>query len=380
MLRRQVVWLIFATLVALCAPVAAANYTDWTQPFDADANTRLLLHFDEALWSTTVVDSAPNPVDGTLNAGLAAQTDHHVASDKPGFGNALQITYTGAAKKVDFPVVTGAPKFWMGPSDFTMESWIHPHESNTYWMIFENYTGGDYNWGMLYDPPTAKMYMYFSWYGLGGWKDFTDWSTKWELETWNHAAVTVQRRSDTGGRDVVKFFKNGVQVFRKDVTGWGIFSDQVDGPASFGGRWIDGNRDYTVLGKIDEFRLSDVIRYGTQDIAIDGTVTLQGYTGDLALVPVTVELKQGATVLQTQTVTLSANPDVFSFASLQAGTYDVTISAPGFLRKVVTGITVAAGDTGSADAVMISGDIDGDNQVTSTDLSTTMKNINVTGD
>ncbi len=356
MLRRQLVWLSLAVFVALCAPLCAQNYTDWTQPFDADANTRLLLHFDEDLTSTTVIDSAPNPVNGTLNTGLAGQVDHHVVSDKAGFGNALRIHYTGFIyKNVGFPEVPYPDnvKFWMGPSDFTMEAWIRPVEPNTYWVIFVNYTGGDYNWGMLYDA--GKMRMYLGWYGFGGWKDVTDSSTDWEIGVWNHAAVTVQRRSDTGGRDIVKFWKNGEQVLRQDVTGWG-FSEggpdpdtgeptAVNGPATLGGR-MDGHPYYNVLGQIDEFRLSDVLRYGTQEISIGGTVTLQGYVGDLTLVPVTVELKQGATVLQTQTVTFTSNPGIFSFGNMEAGTYDVAISAPGFLKQVVTGITVAEGDTG----------------------------------
>lgn len=287
MLKKQVVWIFSVVLVVMCVPMLAANYTDWTQPFDADANTRLLLHFDEALTATTVIDSAANPVNGTLNAGLAAQAGHHVVSDKAGFGNALQITYTGPYKKVDFPEqpYPANPKFWMGPSDFTLEAWIRPFESNTYWIIFENFTGGDYNWGMLYE--SGKMHMYFGWYG-GGWRDVTDHVTSWDNGTWAHAAVTVQRRSDTGGRDVIKFWKNGVMVFRQDVTGWGFFAGGIDpetgdpvavnGPGVLGGRW-DGFPDYNTLGKIDEFRLSNIMRYGTQDIAIGGTVTLQGYTG-----------------------------------------------------------------------------------------------------
>ena len=98
-----------------------------------------------------------------------------------------------------------------------------------------------------------------------------------------------EERSNTGGRDV-DFWKNSVKVFQQDVTGWGYslrgndpdtgLPTAVNGPASFAGRWIDGHQDYTVLGKIDEFRLSDTIRLGTLE---SGSNTWFMYSASLSI-------------------------------------------------------------------------------------------------
>jgi hypothetical protein len=245
--------------VFVCIPAFAANYTDWTQPFDADANTRLLLHFNDGLTANTANDSSANGVNGTLNAGLAGQADHYVASSQAGFGNALKIVYDGAAKKIDLPT---SPALASYTEDLTIECWIKPYEANSYWTILQNYTGGNYCWNFTY--VAGKMRMGFGWYGAGDWQDVMDTVTDWDTgpnAAWQHAAVTWEKHSDTGGTDTVRFWKNGVKVFEADTTLKGI-SNPIDGPAGVGGRWLDGHPWYNFLGQMDELRMSDTIRYG----------------------------------------------------------------------------------------------------------------------
>lgn len=246
-----------------CIPAFAANYTDWTKPFDSDANTRLLLHFDDGLTANTAVDSSGNVINGTMNEGLAGQANHYVVSGQVDFGNALKIVYDGANKKIDLPA---SPQLASYNEDLTIECWIKPFEPNTYWTILQNYTGGNYAWNFTY--VAGKMRMGLSWYSNGNWQGVQDNVTDWEAGAnapWQHAAVTWEKLSDTGGLDTVRFWKNGVKVFEQDTTLLGT-SNPVEGPAGVGGRWLDGYRDYNFLGQMDELRMSDTIRYGAAPV------------------------------------------------------------------------------------------------------------------
>jgi len=223
----------------------------------------LLLRFDDGLDAVTANDSSGNNINGTLNAGLAGQANHYVASDQAGFGNALKIVYDGAYKKIDLPA---DDKLAIGDKDLTIECWLKPYEANSYWNIVQNYTGGDYQWTFTY--VAGKMRMGLGWYSAGAWQVVQDDVTDWEAgpnAPWVHAAVTHERRSDTGGVDVVKFWKNGVMVFEQDSTLLGL-PNPIGGPAGVAVRWIDGHPWYNFLGQMDELRISDSIRYGAAPV------------------------------------------------------------------------------------------------------------------
>ena len=61
------------------------------------------------------------------------------------------------------------------------------------------------------------------------------------------------------------------------------------------------------------------------------------------------------------------------------GSYDVAVSATKWLRKLEP-CTVAAGQETPLTVSLKNGDLDGDNQVTSTDLSVVLENLDAIGD
>ncbi len=245
--------------------------------------------------------------------------------------------------------------------------------------MIQNYTGGNYQWSFTY--VAGKMRMGFGWYASGNWQLVQDDVTEWEAgpsAPWQHAAVTYQKRSDTGGANIIKFWKNGVMVFEQDVTLLGLAAP-IGGPASVGGRWVDGHPWYNFLGQIDEFRMSNVLRYGVPVGNIAGQITLQDVSASFAPVPVKVELKQGANTVATQTVTVSSNPGSYSFNKLEPGTYDVYANAGRFLRQKASGVVVEIGQTASANFSLTNGDVNGDNTIDAADVGTIIPNIDEIG-
>lgn len=112
-------------------------------------------------------------------------------------------------------------------------------------------------------------------------------------------------------------------------------------------------------------------------IPIDVNVTLSDYSGDLSILPIKVELLESGIVVGTQLVTPTALTQQVEFDAKNPGTYTVRASAAGFLRQAAD---VTAGINGaSVNLTLPSGDIDGDNEVTSTDVSIAIKNLGQTG-
>ncbi len=155
--------------------------------------------------------------------------------------------------------------------------------------------------------------------------------------------------------------------------------DPVLGPATVAGRQ-DGHNWYNLLGSMDELRLSSGIRYGGDISSLGGSITLEGFIGSLDLLPVSIDLKQQGVTVASQSVTLAQNPGGYAFLNLDPGVYDVEVSASGFLRRVFPGVVVWAGQSVTLDTLLLNGDTDGDNEVTSTDMSVPLKNAGQSGD
>ncbi|MHB9036996.1 MAG: hypothetical protein ACYC64_10025 [Armatimonadota bacterium] len=107
---------------------------------------------------------------------------------------------------------------------------------------------------------------------------------------------------------------------------------------------------------------------------MSGQIELANYTADLALAPVRIDLRQNGSTVRTETVMLAANPGQYSLSGVSAGQYDVVFSACKWLRKVVS-VNVPETGVASVDVVLVNGDADGDNEVTTTDLSTVLSHI-----
>ena len=108
----------------------------------------------------------------------------------------------------------------------------------------------------------------------------------------------------------------------------------------------------------------------TPNAGVAGTVTLQDFTGNVTLVPVTIEIRTAGTtnVLQRQTVYL--NPDgSFSFPCSLVGTFDVAAKAPHWLRKKISGVVFSGnGIVSGLGFSLINGDVTGDNVINLADL------------
>jgi hypothetical protein len=115
--------------------------------------------------------------------------------------------------------------------------------------------------------------------------------------------------------------------------------------------------------------------------SIGGTVTLENYpAGDLRLAPIEVQVRVAgqSTALITKVVTLALDGS-YLIPNVPAGTYDVAFKGTSWLRKVSAGVQVSSDLTTDCDITLANGDCDGDNEVTTSDLSVGLKNINVTG-
>ncbi|MFA5863912.1 MAG: hypothetical protein WC975_04410 [Phycisphaerae bacterium] len=112
-----------------------------------------------------------------------------------------------------------------------------------------------------------------------------------------------------------------------------------------------------------------------------GTVHLGGYNppgGDVRDVGVRIELRPSIGPVRTERFLLSSTGR-FQINDVAQDTYSIAIKSPGWLQKVISGVVVDGfKDLGVID--LIGGDNDGDNQITSTDLSIVLTNMDAIGE
>lgn len=113
----------------------------------------------------------------------------------------------------------------------------------------------------------------------------------------------------------------------------------------------------------------------TNAFTIHGRVTLSDYTGDITQVLVTGELRQNGSTVRNQTLSLDAGGN-YALPGVQPGGYDVAVKASHWLRKIVTGVQVVDQSVSNVNVSLTNGDADGDNEITSTDLSIIMGAMN----
>ncbi len=97
--------------------------------------------------------------------------------------------------------------------------------------------------------------------------------------------------------------------------------------------------------------------------SIKGNIVLGDFLGDITLVPVPVQLRQGGTIVRSETLLLDASGN-YTIPDVEPGTYDLAFKASHWLRVVVPGVQVVDADVTGVDVSLTNGDIDGDNEVT----------------
>jgi len=127
--------------------------------------------------------------------------------------------------------------------------------------------------------------------------------------------------------------------------------------------------------RIDEigFNLTPVFLPGT----LAGHVELQDFVGSKSLVPIRIELIPQGEIgyALTKIINLDSNND-YVLNNVDVGIYDIAFTGCGWLRTVVTGVEVTSENTTQCDVSLPNGDLDGDDEVTTTDLSVVLVNIN----
>lgn len=96
--------------------------------------------------------------------------------------------------------------------------------------------------------------------------------------------------------------------------------------------------------------------------SITGNVQLDDFGGDVASVPISVELRQNGVPVRTETIHTNSSGN-YTIANVEPGTYDIAFKASHWLRVVVSGVVVENADVTGVDVTLLNGDIDGDNEV-----------------
>ncbi|MGQ9486678.1 MAG: hypothetical protein ACUVR7_00500 [Armatimonadota bacterium] len=157
-----------------------------------------------------------------------------------------------------------------------------------------------------------------------------------------------------------------------------IEADRVDDPSGQGNVILGGGSGFVpVQGPLSEtpnqpYQSSrfdaDIVYVGVlHDIlppgfSVSGTVTLGDYVGDVTQIPVDVELRQGGSVVRSESVSLDSTGG-YVLTDVESGSYDIAFKASHWLR-VVTPVTVSTTDVSGINVTLTNGDIDGDNEVT----------------
>jgi Concanavalin A-like lectin/glucanases superfamily/Calx-beta domain len=243
-----------ATLITLLmmAPVAAVNFNS---PFTTDQYTLGLWHFDESAGATATQDASGNDNNGTLVTGFTNELDPNSTwvAGMPGFGNCASVG-GGNDGVIKIPQSDQSLSVTTN-DDLTIEFWMYPTTTN-FGVICRKYTGGDYN------VEYYQSKMRYGWYS-NGWELVTD-TTTIPTNTWTHVAVTVDRTSDPSN-DTITFFING------ELSTTHITPLTGGNPNSYP-LWImsiDGaSTSYQFSGKLDELRISNILRDYTGDPGI----------------------------------------------------------------------------------------------------------------
>jgi len=128
--------------------------------------------------------------------------------------------------------------------------------------------------------------------------------------------------------------------------------------------WVVGEAINSTSG------LPDAILW-ISSMGVSGNVTLQGYIGSPAGIPVTIEIRDSAgTVLEIHPISLAygSNFNFAVFNPLLTGNYSAVAKAPCWLAKSMP-LTLDSNQNGSVNFILPAGDVNGDNFVEDQDYS-----------
>ncbi|MFA5865415.1 MAG: hypothetical protein WC975_12110 [Phycisphaerae bacterium] len=290
----------------------------------------------------------------------------------------------------------------------TMVAIVKPNWSSEKTAAIACVGGGPYD----SDPVYKGMVFYFSSEAGGSYMDFVrlDLSRDWVTQSWyirnyeswfdpNATYFCAASWSDLGTQIDCKLYIRKLS----DTTGTnalfgGWTTDWTAEPSSWnsqsvyvGMRYnITTGGDYAFDGSIDIFQIYDNYTGTKADFealfsnlvrtSVSGTVTLDNYPGDRSEVAVTVDLKQSGSSVHKETVLLGSDGSFVTTWPIPAGTYDIYVKGCVWQQKAFLSQTVISEPIDLGAFNLASGDADGSNQITSTDLLIILNNIDQQGD
>jgi hypothetical protein len=116
--------------------------------------------------------------------------------------------------------------------------------------------------------------------------------------------------------------------------------------------------------------------------SIQGTIQLQDYNPALPMkTSVRIDLIRDGSIMRTENVLIDSTGNYAVNQISPSGTYDVAFKAASWLRTTIRGLQVPSGGTvPGVNVSLVNGDVDGDNELTSADLSIMLTHMGVSGD
>ena len=177
-----------------------------------------------------------------------------------------------------------------------------------------------------------------------------------------------------GATDIAHYYVNGAEIAQ-------VTRAQACNDSSFIARVAFGTQsssDATIDAKYSFIELWPLSAGPSGKIT--GHVDLQNYSPafpNSALNPVKIDLIKNGSIIRTETVALDAGGN-YTINGITCGTYDISFQACKWLRKVVP-VVVDSGVSKICNVSLLNGDIDGDNEITTTDMSIVITNMDATG-
>ena len=266
--------IILCALMLIAAPALAVNVNDHTSPYDADANTLLLMHFDQSAPDVIATDASGNGDNGDLyvsNTGAVGNPATFWTTGQAGFGNAgdfnsyqfLQVP--DVDESLDWSSLTG---------DMTIDFWLGPQALNRASAFVLKTVDGSYS-VQLHSAGANDHQVRFMWAGFTGVSD----TTLLPMTAWNHVRITVDKTTKAGiGKMDVDFYINGALSTSNEVAlsaahNAGSYGMQIGNNSLAPNATAYFNQ---LFGSLDELRISDVNRGAPVVIPEPASISLIG--------------------------------------------------------------------------------------------------------
>ena len=194
--------IIIAAVMLLASPVLAANINDYTSPYTSDANTMLLLHFDQNSPDTHVTDSSGHGFEGTMESAGATVFPENFWATASGAGAGFDTAadpMNPENKYVlfdDTPISTSGDTFdsvfQSNDGDMTFDMWLGPRlhtgAHNEFAIMWHN--GGQWSLALPEAEAGVSSYMRYKWAGTANAQDDT---TPIPINDWTHVRITIDK-------------------------------------------------------------------------------------------------------------------------------------------------------------------------------------------